>query len=216
MLKTTTSTKDCIFPVLSNDCRAHRNVACENGNLAAPAHTLFSSPSLPLQGPDIVNQVGTTALSSGYGTLSAWGTCLETAGSPREDEDGSPKHHWHPDKQKNAETTVKICQQDDSTERTLRVEESNLLDNQSTSRYETQHTSQSQSLENFKKLCFTNVPVEKRYYIVIPWLPLLIEPNKLWLPGPRGRNSWLRRAKLNKHHLKTLSTKENKAAKENL
>lgn len=119
-------------------------MASENDNLAAPAHTLFSSHSLPLQGPDIVNQVGTTGLSSGYGTLSAWGTCLETAGSPREDEDGSQKHHWHSDKQKNTETTVKICQQDNSTERTLRVEESNLLDNQqSTSRYETQHTPQS-------------------------------------------------------------------------
>ncbi|XP_051268604.1 M-phase phosphoprotein 9 isoform X2 [Dicentrarchus labrax] len=128
--KTTTNTKDYIFPLLSSDCK---NVASDSDSLAAPAHTPFSSPSPPLQRSETANQGeerATTVLSSGYGTLSAWETSLEPAGSPGKDEDGSQgreKHHWSPNFQEVTETAVIGCQQDFSNERTLGVEEPNTL-----------------------------------------------------------------------------------------
>ncbi|KAG7215353.1 hypothetical protein INR49_022590 [Caranx melampygus] len=100
-----------------------------------PPHTpSFSSPSPPLHRlSETANQGeerATTVLSSGYGTLSAWDTGLEPAGSPGEDEDssqGREKHHWSTTFQENTETTVMGCQQDFSEERTLGVEELNPL-----------------------------------------------------------------------------------------
>ncbi|XP_071321347.1 M-phase phosphoprotein 9 isoform X5 [Trachinotus anak] len=131
--KTTTDTKDYIFPLISSDCTIPKNVPSDNDSLAAPAHTPFSSPSPPLHRSETTNQGeerATTVLSSGYGTLSAWDTGLEPAGSPGEDEDGSQgreKHHWSTDFQEATETTVIGCQQDFSNERTLGVEELNPL-----------------------------------------------------------------------------------------
>ncbi|XP_044029174.1 M-phase phosphoprotein 9 isoform X1 [Siniperca chuatsi] len=127
--QTTTNTKHYIFPLLSSDCTVPKNVASDNDSLAAPVHTPFSSPSPPLQRSETTNQAeerATTVLSSGYGTLSAWETGLEPAGSPGEDEDGSQgreKHHWPSNFQEDTETTVIGCQQDFSNKRTLGVEE---------------------------------------------------------------------------------------------
>ncbi|XP_022595535.1 M-phase phosphoprotein 9 [Seriola dumerili] len=131
--KTTTDTKDYIFPLISSDCTVPKNVPSDNDSLAAPAHTPFSSPSPPLHRSETANQGeerATTVLSSGYGTLSAWETGLEPAGSPGEDEDGSQgreKHHWSSNFQEATETTVIGCQQDFSDERTLGVEDLNPL-----------------------------------------------------------------------------------------
>ncbi|XP_070706491.1 M-phase phosphoprotein 9 [Pempheris klunzingeri] len=127
--KTSTNTKDYIFPLLSSDGTVPKNVASDNESLAAPAHTPFSSPSPPLQRSETANQGeerATTVLSSGYGTLSAWETGLEPAGSPGEDEDGSQgreKQHWAPNFQEDTETTVIGCQQEFSNVRTLEVED---------------------------------------------------------------------------------------------
>ncbi|TKS84985.1 M-phase phosphoprotein 9 [Collichthys lucidus] len=137
LTKTATNTKDYIFPLLSGDCTAPKNVSSDNNHLAAPAHTPFSSPSPPLlQRSDTTANQGeeraTTVLSSGYGTgLSAWETCLEPAGSPGEDEDGSQgreKLPWTSNFPEDRETNVTgLCQQDFSTERTLGVEEADTL-----------------------------------------------------------------------------------------
>ncbi|TKS85007.1 M-phase phosphoprotein 9 [Collichthys lucidus] len=143
LTKTATNTKDYIFPLLSGDCTAPKNVSSDNNHLAAPAHTPFSSPSPPLlQRSDTTANQGeeraTTVLSSGYGTgLSAWETCLEPAGSPGEDEDGSQgreKLPWTSNFPEDRETNVTgLCQQDFSTERTLGVEEADTLVYQRTS-----------------------------------------------------------------------------------
>lgn len=45
---------------------------------------------------------------------------------------------------------------------------------------------------------------------------LLAAPANFWPPGPRGRNSGPRGARQDKLHLKTLSTRSNHAASENL
>ncbi|XP_073334726.1 M-phase phosphoprotein 9 isoform X2 [Pagrus major] len=130
--KTAPDTKSYIFPLLTSDRTLPKNVASDNDSLAAPAHTPFSSPSPPLQRSETANQQGeeraTTVLSSGYGTLSAWETGLEPAGSPGEDEDGGQereKHHWPSSFQEITETAVIGCQQDLSNERTVGVEEAN-------------------------------------------------------------------------------------------
>uniref|UniRef100_UPI0037E994AC M-phase phosphoprotein 9 isoform X2 n=1 Tax=Semicossyphus pulcher TaxID=241346 RepID=UPI0037E994AC len=129
--KTTTNTKDFIFPLLSSTCTVPKHMASDNDSLAAPAHTPFSSPSPPLQRSETANQGeerATTVLSSGYGTLSAWETGLEPAGSPGEDEDGGQgreKHHWSPNFQEDTETIVIGCQKDFSNERSLEVEGAN-------------------------------------------------------------------------------------------
>lgn len=133
LTKTTTDTKGYIFPLLTSDCTLPKNVASDSDSLAAPAHNPFSSPSPPLHRSETANQQGeeraTTVLSSGYGTLSAWDTALEPAGSPGEDEDGGQereKHHWPLNFQEDTETAVIGCQQDLSNERTVGVEEANL------------------------------------------------------------------------------------------
>lgn len=131
--KTNPNTKDYIFPLISSDCTVPKNVASDNDSLAAPAHIPFSSPSPPLQRSETANQGeerATTVLSSGYGTLSAWDTGLEPAGSPGEDEDGiqgREKRHWSPNFQENADTTVIGCQQEHSHLRILGLEETNPL-----------------------------------------------------------------------------------------
>lgn len=127
MTKTTTNTKDYIFPLLSSDSTVSRNVTSDNDFLAAPVHTPFSSPSPPLQRSETANQGeerATTVLSSGYGTLSAWDTGLEHVGSPGEDDDqGREKQNWPSNLQEDPETTVIGCQQDFSNETTLGLEE---------------------------------------------------------------------------------------------
>ncbi|XP_075968715.1 M-phase phosphoprotein 9 isoform X2 [Anarhichas minor] len=136
--KTSPNAKDYMFPLISSDFRLPKNVASDNDGLAAPALLLpFSSPyPPPPQRPETRDQEGeraTTVLSSGYGTLSAWETGLEPAGSPGEDEDGfhgREKHHWSPDLQGNTETHVIGGQQDVSHVRTLGVDETHPLDYQ--------------------------------------------------------------------------------------
>lgn len=136
MTKAVTNTKDYIFPLISSDCTAPKNVPSDSDSLAAPAHTPFSSPSPPLQRSDTANQGeerATTVLSSGYGTLSAWETGLEPAGSPGEDEDGSQvrtTHHWSSNFQEETETAVVGSQQDFSSERPVEAEEPDSLDYQ--------------------------------------------------------------------------------------
>ena len=131
MTKTSTDTKDYIFPLISSDCAVPKNVPSDNDSLAAPAHTPFSSPSPPLQRSETANQGeerATTVLSSGYGTLSVWETGLEHTGSPGEDEDGGQgreKHHWSSNFQEDTETTTIGCQQDFFNKTTLEVEERN-------------------------------------------------------------------------------------------
>ncbi|XP_026211255.1 M-phase phosphoprotein 9 isoform X1 [Anabas testudineus] len=126
--KTVTSAKDYIFPLISSDCTILKNVPSDNDSLAAPAHTPFSSPSPPLHRSDTVNhgeERATTVLSSGYGTLSAWESGLEAAGSPGEDEGSSREretHHWSSNFQEDTETTVVGNQLDFSNERSLEVE----------------------------------------------------------------------------------------------
>ncbi|XP_078127468.1 M-phase phosphoprotein 9 isoform X1 [Sander vitreus] len=134
--KTTPNTKDYILTLISGDCTVPKNVASPNDSLAPPAHTPFSSPSPPLQRSETANQGeerATTVLSSGYGTLSAWETGLEHAGSPAEDGDGIQergKHDWSPNFQEDGEKTVIGCQQDYSHVRTLGVDGNNPLDYQ--------------------------------------------------------------------------------------
>ncbi|XP_026153416.1 M-phase phosphoprotein 9 [Mastacembelus armatus] len=138
--KTTTDTKDYIFPLISSDCAVRTNVPSVNDRLAAPAHTPFSSPSPPLHISEASNQGeerATTVLSSGYGTLSAWDTVLEPAGSLGEDEDGSQereKHHWSSNFQEDTKTAVTGGQQEFPMERTPGEKElSPLADQQKTS-----------------------------------------------------------------------------------
>ncbi|XP_053196585.1 M-phase phosphoprotein 9 isoform X2 [Scomber japonicus] len=136
--KTSTNTKDYIFPLISTDCTVPKNVAMDNDSLAAPAHTPFSSPSPPLQRSETANhgeERVTTVLSSGYGTLSTWETALEAAGSPGEDEDGGQggreKLHWSSTFQEaTTEAATMENQQDFFNKTTVEVEECNPLDYQ--------------------------------------------------------------------------------------
>ncbi|XP_034566328.1 M-phase phosphoprotein 9 isoform X2 [Notolabrus celidotus] len=129
--KTTANTKDYIFPLLSTHCTNSKHVASDTDSLVAPAHTPFSSPSPPLQRSETAHhgeERATTGLSSGYGTLSAWETGLELAGSPGNDEDGTQvreKHQWSPNFQDDSETVLVGCQRDFTDEKRLRVEEAN-------------------------------------------------------------------------------------------
>ncbi|KAL3041896.1 hypothetical protein OYC64_019969 [Pagothenia borchgrevinki] len=131
MTKTTPNKKDYISPLISSGCTFSKNVASDNNSLAAPALTTFSSPSPPLQRSQTANQEGeraTTVLSSGYGTLSAWDTALEPAGSPGEDEDGvqgRDKHHLSLNFIEYTETTLIGGQQDFTHVMALGVDETN-------------------------------------------------------------------------------------------
>lgn len=129
-------------PLLSSGCTVLKNVAIDNDNLAAPAHTLIRSPSPPLQRSETVNLVeerATTVLSSGYGTLSVWETGPQPAESPGENEDGSQvkeKQHLPSYLLDNTETAAIRSQQNLSNERTVRVEDPNpLVYQQGTSGY---------------------------------------------------------------------------------
>ncbi|XP_034403475.1 M-phase phosphoprotein 9 isoform X2 [Cyclopterus lumpus] len=132
--KTTPNTKDYIFPLISSHCWVP--VASDNESLAAPALIPFSSPYPPPQRPETRDQGeerATTVLSSGYGTLSAWETGLEPAGSPGEDEDGfqgREKHHWSPHLQEDTQTNVIRGQQDILHVRNIGVDETNPPDYQ--------------------------------------------------------------------------------------
>ncbi|XP_033979414.1 M-phase phosphoprotein 9 isoform X2 [Trematomus bernacchii] len=131
MTKTTPNKKDYMSPLISSGCTFSKNVASDNNSLAAPALTTFSSPSPPLQRSQTANQEGeraTTVLSSGYGTLSAWDTALEPAGSPGEDEDGvqgRDKHHLSLNFIEYTETTLIGGQQDFTHVMALGVDETN-------------------------------------------------------------------------------------------
>lgn len=129
VIKAHTNTKDCVFPLRSTDCTIPTKVASDDETRAASALNPFSSLSPLPQTPD-ANQGeerATTGLSSGYGTLSAWETGLEPAGS-QEDEDSSPgreKRHWRSNYQADAETNVIGCRSDLPIDRILVVEEPN-------------------------------------------------------------------------------------------
>ncbi|XP_029025472.1 M-phase phosphoprotein 9 [Betta splendens] len=122
------NTKDYIIPLISSERTGLKDMPSDRDSLAAPAHTPFSSPSPPLHGSDAANpgeERATTVLSSGYGTLSAWETGLEPAGSPVEDGDGGQERmirHWSSNIQ--AETEPAVV---GSSERPLEVEKPDLL-----------------------------------------------------------------------------------------
>ncbi|KAM9306505.1 M-phase phosphoprotein 9 isoform 2-T2 [Pholidichthys leucotaenia] len=133
--KTITNTKDYIIPLISSDCTAPKNVPSDSDSLAAPLHTPFSSPSPPLPRSETTNQLeerANTMLSSGYGTLSAWESGLEPAGSPGGDETdlARGKTHWSTNFQEDTETTVIVCQQDFSSGSPLGGNKSNTVVNQ--------------------------------------------------------------------------------------
>ncbi|XP_056288017.1 M-phase phosphoprotein 9 isoform X1 [Pseudoliparis swirei] len=134
VIKTDPNTKDYIFPLISSHCWVP--VASDNVSLAAPALIPFSSPYPPTRRPETRDQREertATVLSSGYGTLSAWETGPEPAGSPGEDEDGfqgREKHHWSPHLREDAETNVIQGQQDILHVRNIGVDEMNPLNYQ--------------------------------------------------------------------------------------
>ncbi|KAM6902838.1 M-phase phosphoprotein 9 [Xenentodon cancila] len=134
--KSTATTKNYIFPLISSDCTVLKNVPSDIDSLAAPVHTSFSSPSPPLPRSETNNQVeerATTVLSSGYGTLSAWDTGLEPAGSPGGDVvegRGQEMHQWSPNPQEDTETAVTGCREDFTNDRIVGVIEPNTVVNQ--------------------------------------------------------------------------------------
>lgn len=116
---TTTTSKDYNLPLLNSDCTIPKN---------APALSPFSSPSPPLHRPETLHQgeeLATTVLSSGYGTLSAWETGLVpgmSLGAAGEASQGKKKHQWSSNLQDGIDTTVIRCQQQFSNERISGVE----------------------------------------------------------------------------------------------
>ncbi|CAG05291.1 unnamed protein product [Tetraodon nigroviridis] len=129
-IKTSTSRKECVSPLCPSDSTGLKNLAGENA-LASPAHAVFTSHALPLQGSEPADQTeewAATGLSSGYGTLFARETSVDVAGSPREDQSGDQereKQNGLRDVQQNRETTVEGNQQGCPSERIVRVEEPN-------------------------------------------------------------------------------------------
>lgn len=134
-IKTSTSRKDCISQLFPSDSTGLKNIGSEN-DMASPAHAVFGSHALPLQGSEHANQTderATTGLSSGYGTLFAREMSLDIAGSPREVEGGNQgreKQNWACDVQQNRETTVERNQRDCGDDRTVRVQEPKPLEYQ--------------------------------------------------------------------------------------
>lgn len=135
VIKTSTSRKDCVSPLFPSDSTGLKNISPEN-DMASPAHAVFGSHALPLQGSEAANQPeerAATGLSSGYGTLFAREMSLDVAGSPREDvggNQGREKQNWPCDAQQSRETSVERSQQDCFDDRTVRVEEANPLEYQ--------------------------------------------------------------------------------------
>ncbi|XP_075885813.1 M-phase phosphoprotein 9 isoform X2 [Nelusetta ayraudi] len=86
--KMTTNTKDYIYPPLSGDLVLPKNAPGDNINLETPARAILNSPRTPhsSEAAHRAEERGTTVLSSGYGTLSAWDTGLEPAQSPGDDQ----------------------------------------------------------------------------------------------------------------------------------
>lgn len=84
----TTNTKDYIYPPLSGDLVLPKNAPGDNINLETPARAILNSPRTPhsSEAAHRAEERGTTVLSSGYGTLSAWDTGLEPAQSPGDDQ----------------------------------------------------------------------------------------------------------------------------------
>lgn len=135
-IKTSTSRKDCISPLFPSDSAGLRTISSENDMAASPAHAVFGSHALPLQGSERANQTderATTGLSSGYGTLFAREMSLDIAGSPGEVEAGNQgreKQNWPCDVQQNRETTVERHQRDCGDDRSVRVQEPKPLEYQ--------------------------------------------------------------------------------------
>ncbi|KAM9735792.1 LOW QUALITY PROTEIN: M-phase phosphoprotein 9 [Menidia menidia] len=92
----TANTKDFIFPI------SLKTAPADGEAPAAPGRSPVSSPSSPPPPPRAELHIqgeerATTVLSSGYGTLGAWETGLETAEGPGEDgeeDQGRPQSLW--------------------------------------------------------------------------------------------------------------------------
>uniref|UniRef100_A0A1A8QMK1 M-phase phosphoprotein 9 n=2 Tax=Nothobranchius TaxID=28779 RepID=A0A1A8QMK1_9TELE len=126
--KSTTNTKDYVFPVIPSDGTVLINEPNDNNSLAAPFHSAFSSPSPPHPTSETHNQgeeQTITMLSSGYGTLCTWKTGLEPDESPEdlEPDQGVQRHQWDRNLQKETETTVIGHQLDYHNETTVGVKE---------------------------------------------------------------------------------------------
>ncbi|XP_037340162.2 M-phase phosphoprotein 9 isoform X2 [Pungitius pungitius] len=108
LTKTTTGTKDYIFPL-----RVPKGTPGDFESLIA-----LSPPHPPPQRPksrDQAEERAATGLSSGYGTLSAWETGPEPSGSPGNHEEGCErrdKRHWSPNLQEDTGTNGIRGQQD--------------------------------------------------------------------------------------------------------
>lgn len=112
LTKTTHSAKDYSFHL-----RVPKNTSGDIDSLIAlsPPHPQPERPKSRDRG----EERATTVLSSGYGTLSAWETGPEPAGSPGNDEEGCErrdKRHWSPSLQEDTETNGIRGQQDLPTE----------------------------------------------------------------------------------------------------
>lgn len=129
--KSSSTTKDCIFSIISDECTRPKNVPSDNESLGAPVLTPYSTPSPPLLRLETTNQTEertTTGLSSGYGTLCNWETGFEPAESPAgdgEEDHEEPKHRWTNILQEDTHTTLAEYQQDFSNEQAVTVNESN-------------------------------------------------------------------------------------------
>lgn len=129
--KSSSTTKDCIFSIISDECKRSKNVPSDNESLGAPVLTPFSTPSPPLPRLETTNQTEertTTGLSSGYGTLCNWETgfgLAESPGGDGEEDHEEPKHRWTSILQEDPHTTLAEYQQDFSNEQPVTVNEPN-------------------------------------------------------------------------------------------
>lgn len=128
--KTTTNTKDYIYPSLSSDRMLPEIVSSDNINLETSA--ILNSPHT-LQSSEIPNQAkerAATLLSSGYGTLSTWDAGLEPAQSPGDDH-VEKRHAGKNDRLSNdgkdTDTLVTGSRQHSNREETLKVTTANQL-----------------------------------------------------------------------------------------
>ncbi|KAM6984905.1 M-phase phosphoprotein 9 [Aplochiton taeniatus] len=111
-------------PLMPNQPSPLADLSHRNASQSAPAPIgqIPTSTSPPPQQPEEgIERQAVTALSSGYGTLSAWETGTDQTDSPRGRKTGKVKEecHWPP-KQENTETTLR-CQHSFSN-KTSRVE----------------------------------------------------------------------------------------------
>lgn len=114
---TPASTKDYNLLFISDDPPPSTTLPSGNDRLTAPSRTPFSSLSPTLHRTETVNPVDTledrptTVLSSGYGTLNAWETCLDREGCAEEVEAVNPAQRyenrlWSSPLQEDADNTV--------------------------------------------------------------------------------------------------------------